>query len=98
MENLKISSRQIAVACELMKFGFEYYNFTKESFVMQKRFKGEVVTAFIKYDGKINGTDLERFLALSHANKEPVEPISIVPSNNFPDTHYKIYLSPKDEN
>ena len=81
MENLKISSRQIAVACELMKFGFEYHNFTEDSFIMQKKFKGEIVTAFIKYDGKINGTDLERFLALSHANKEPIEPVSIVPSS-----------------
>ena len=79
-KQLKISDRQIAIACELMKFGFEYHNFTEESFVMQKKFKNEVVTAFIKYDGKINGTDLDRFLALSHANKEPVEPVSIVPS------------------
>ena len=81
MENLNLTNKQIAVGCELMKFGFEYYNFTEKSFVMQKRFKGCVVTAFIKKDGKINGTELERFLALSHANKEPVEPISIVHSD-----------------
>ena len=51
-KQLKISDRQIAVACELMKFGFEYHNFTEESFVMQKKFKNNVVTAFIKFDGK----------------------------------------------
>ena len=81
MEKLNLTNKQIAVGCELMKFGFEYDNFTDKSFVMKKKFKGSVVTAFIKKDGKVNGTDLERFLALSHADKEPIEPISIVPSS-----------------
>tara|TARA_Y100001963_G_scaffold141037_1_gene208764 strand:+ start:221 stop:502 length:282 start_codon:yes stop_codon:yes gene_type:complete len=90
MEKLDLTNKQIAVGCELMKFGFEYDNFTEKSFVMRKKFKGCSVTAFIKKDGKVNGTDLERFLALSHANKEPVEPISIVPSGSY---MYSLYLT-----